>query len=71
MSSGLACGRSLRRGDGCEPDQLTALTFLLLAAPTAFADALTGKVVKVADGDSIEQIYFLLPCWLSGSINSP
>jgi endonuclease YncB( thermonuclease family) len=27
--------------------------FLLLAAPTAFADTLTGKVVKVADGDSI------------------
>ncbi len=27
--------------------------FLLLAAPIAFADTLTGKVVKVADGDSI------------------
>ena len=27
--------------------------FLLLAAPTAFADTLTGKVVKVTDGDSI------------------
>ncbi len=27
--------------------------FLLLAAPRAFADTLTGKVVKVADGDSI------------------
>ncbi len=27
--------------------------FQLLAAPTAFADTLTGKVVKVTDGDSI------------------
>ncbi len=27
--------------------------FLLLAAPRAFADTLTGKVVKVTDGDSI------------------
>ncbi len=27
--------------------------FLLLAAPACFADTLTGKVVKVADGDSI------------------
>ena len=27
--------------------------FLLLAAPIAFADTLTGKVVKVADGGSI------------------
>ncbi len=27
--------------------------FLLLLLPTAFADTLTGKVVKVADGDSI------------------
>ncbi len=27
--------------------------FLLLAAPIAFADTLTGKVIKVADGDSI------------------
>ncbi len=27
--------------------------FLLLAAPIALADTLTGKVVKVADGDSI------------------
>ena len=27
--------------------------FLLLLLPTAFADSLTGKVVKVADGDSI------------------
>ncbi len=32
---------------------LAVLAFLLLAAPTAFADTLTGKVVKVADGDSI------------------
>jgi endonuclease YncB( thermonuclease family) len=32
---------------------LAALVFLLLAAPTAFADSLTGKVVKVADGDTI------------------
>jgi len=27
--------------------------FLLLAAPRAFADTLTGKVVKVADGDTV------------------
>ncbi len=27
--------------------------FLLLAAPIALAESLTGKVVKVADGDSI------------------
>ncbi len=27
--------------------------FLLLAAPIAFADTLTGKVVKVTDGDTI------------------
>ncbi len=32
---------------------LAVLASLLLAAPTAFADTLTGKVVKVADGDSI------------------
>ncbi len=32
---------------------LAVLASLLLAAPIAFADALTGKVVKVADGDSI------------------
>ena len=32
---------------------VTALVFLLLAAPIAFADTLTGKVVKVADDDSI------------------
>ncbi len=32
---------------------VAALVFLLLAAPIAFADTLTGKVVKVADGDSI------------------
>ncbi len=32
---------------------IAALAFLLLAAPTVFADTLTGKVVKVADGDSI------------------
>ncbi len=32
---------------------VAALAFLLLAAPTAFADTLTGKVVKVADGDTI------------------
>ncbi len=27
--------------------------FLLLLLPTAFADTLTGKVIKVTDGDSI------------------
>ncbi len=27
--------------------------FLLLAAPIAFADTLTGKVVKVTDGDTL------------------
>ena len=32
---------------------VATLVFLLLAAPIAFADTLTGKVVKVADGDSI------------------
>ncbi len=32
---------------------LAVLAFLLLAAPTAFADTLTGKVVNVVDGDSI------------------
>ena len=32
---------------------VAALVFLLLAAPTASADTLTGKVVKVTDGDSI------------------
>ncbi len=32
---------------------LAGLGFLLLTAPTAFADTLTGKVVKVADGDTI------------------
>ncbi len=32
---------------------LAALAFLLVAAPIAFADTLTGKVVKVTDGDSI------------------
>ncbi len=32
---------------------LAALAFLLVAAPIAFADSLTGKVVKVADGDRI------------------
>ncbi len=26
--------------------------FLLLAAPIAFADSLTGKVVKITDGDT-------------------
>ncbi len=31
----------------------TLLIALLLAAPIAFADTLTGKVVKVTDGDSI------------------
>jgi len=33
--------------------RIIVAAFLLLAAPTAFADTLTGKVVKVADGDSI------------------
>ncbi len=32
---------------------LAVLASLLLAAPTAFADTLTGKVIKVADGDGI------------------
>ncbi len=32
---------------------LAVLASLLLAVPPAFADTLTGKVVKVADGDSI------------------
>ncbi len=32
---------------------VAALAFLLLAAPTVFADTLTGNVVKVADGDTI------------------
>ncbi len=32
---------------------MIAAAFLLLAAPIAFADTLTGKVVKVTDGDSI------------------
>ena len=27
--------------------------FLLLAAPIAFADSLTGKVVKITDGDTL------------------
>ncbi len=27
--------------------------FLLLAAPIAFADTLTGKVVKITDGDTL------------------
>ena len=27
--------------------------FLLLAAPIAFADSLTGKVVKITDGDAL------------------
>jgi len=31
---------------------LATLTFLLLAAP-AFADTLTGKVIRIADGDTI------------------
>ncbi len=33
--------------------RIIVAAFLLLAAPIAFADTLTGKVVKVADGDSI------------------
>ncbi len=33
--------------------RIIVAAFLLLAAPTAFADTLTGKVVKVTDGDSI------------------
>ncbi len=33
--------------------RVIAAAFLLLAATTAFAGTLTGKVVKVADGDSI------------------
>ena len=33
--------------------RIIVAAFLLLAAPTAFADTLTGKVVKIADGDSI------------------
>ncbi len=32
---------------------LAVLASLLLAAPIALAESLTGKVVKVADGDSI------------------
>ncbi len=32
---------------------LAVLAFLVLAVPIAFADSLTGKVVKVADGDII------------------
>ena len=32
---------------------LAVLAFLLLAAPTAFADTLTGKVVKIMDGDTL------------------
>ena len=33
--------------------RIIVAAFLLLAAPIAFADTLTGKVVKVTDGDSI------------------
>ncbi len=33
--------------------RIIVAAFLLLAAPTAFADTPTGKVVKVVDGDSI------------------
>ncbi len=33
--------------------RVIAAAFLLLAAPIAFANTLTDKVVKVADGDSI------------------
>ncbi len=32
--------------------RIIVAAFLLLAAPIAFADTLTGTVVKVADGDS-------------------
>ena len=32
---------------------LAALAFLLVAAPIAFADTLTGKVVKITDGDRL------------------
>jgi endonuclease YncB( thermonuclease family) len=32
---------------------VAALVFLLLAAPAASADTLTGRVVKVADGDTV------------------
>ncbi len=42
-----------RTEDHYESAILAVLAFLLLTAPTAFADTLTGKVVKVTDGDSI------------------
>ncbi len=33
--------------------RIIVATFLLLAAPTTFADSLTGKVVKITDGDTL------------------
>jgi hypothetical protein len=33
--------------------RIIVAAFLLLAVPIAFADTLTGKVVKVVDGDTI------------------
>ncbi len=33
--------------------RIIVAAFLLLAAPAAFADTLTGKVVKITDGDTV------------------